>query len=152
MTSISVDLAGEDFSFMARQMGRWVEEILRPNYQRYRPGRTWSPSINLYEDAAQYCLVVDLAGVERESINLQIEKGKIVHLSGERPSPRLPTDAEAASGSARRMHVMEIDHGPFLRRLELPERVDADRVEASLRSGFLWVRLPKRSAARASGR
>jgi HSP20 family protein len=33
--------------------------------------------------------------------------------------------------------------GPFGRSLELPHKVDHDRVEASLRDGILKIRLPK---------
>jgi HSP20 family molecular chaperone IbpA len=37
---------------------------------------------------------------------------------------------------------MEIDYGPFLRVVELPERVDVDRATAEQENGLLWIILP----------
>jgi HSP20 family molecular chaperone IbpA len=45
------------------------------------------------------------------------------------------------------MHMMEIDHGPFHRALEMPERVVSDQIKACYRNGFLWVKMPKGDGA-----
>ena len=143
---VQLQLAGGGFSFVTAQMRRWVDEVLGPNYRPYRTGQTWSPSINLYESPSSYCLVADLAGVEVESIELRVEKNYLV-LSGDRPTPRPPHRAKCAPEKLepRKLHLMEIDHGPFLRRLKLPESVDGDEVEARYGNGFLWVNMPKKS-------
>ncbi|PYI87780.1 MAG: hypothetical protein DMF03_12645, partial [Verrucomicrobia bacterium] len=38
--------------------------------------------------------------------------------------------------------AMEIDYGPFLRVLPLPENIDVDQTKAEQRNGFLWITLP----------
>jgi HSP20 family molecular chaperone IbpA len=38
---------------------------------------------------------------------------------------------------------MEIDHGSFLRVVELPQRVRQDKITAHYRNGMLWIEIPK---------
>ena len=116
----------------------WVDNILGPVFHKYRPSHGWQPSINIYEDAAGYCVVVDMAGICTEEVDLRVEKGQLV-LSGQRPTPEPPSP----KGDFR-MHLMEIDHGTFHRTLKLSEDIDADAISASYKSGFLWIRLPKK--------
>jgi len=139
---VALRLAEGDLPSLAEQMSRWLDRVLGPEYQRYRTRDTWQPSINLYEDPLAFYVVADLAGIKAESIDLRVEKGKLL-LRGERGSPR-PQPAGNPPGRLR-MHLMEIDHGPFLRALQLPEDIDDGRIEACYRNGFLWVKMPKSS-------
>ena len=124
----------------AHQMGMWVEHVLGSIYQHHHFEEAWSPAVNIYESDAYYCVVVDLAGVRAEEIDVQLEDGAIT-ITGLRPPPEAPE-----SSGRKRVHLMEIDHGPFVRRLELPNDVDVDAIEARYRGGFLWIRLGKRGA------
>ncbi len=144
---VPLHLDAEEPSFVASQLSRWVDEVLGPDYQRYRADHAWSPSINLYEDSRGFCLVADLAGVAAEGIDLQVEEGQLV-LRGDRPVPRPPqceVEEDPKATGPNKLHLMEIDHGPFLRKLRLPENVDVDGIEACYRNGFLWVRMPRKS-------
>ncbi len=143
--NMAIQLAGEDFSTMARELTRWIDGILGRDYHRYHPGQTWSPSINLYEDGSCYYLVADLAGMKPEAIELLIENRRLI-LRGARPSPIPPSQAmeHGHSKATFRLHHMEIDNGPFQRTVELPESIDNARVEARYRNGFLWVIMPKK--------
>jgi len=143
--NVAIQVAGEDFSSIARELTRWIDGILGRDYHRYHSGQTWSPSINLYEDSSCYYLVADLAGMEAEGIELLIENRRLI-LRGVRPGPIPPASvAERSEGKvAFRLHHMEIDNGPFHRTIELPASVDNDRVEAKYRNGFLWVIMPKK--------
>jgi HSP20 family molecular chaperone IbpA len=39
---------------------------------------------------------------------------------------------------------MEIDHGAFVRAVELPRNVANNRITAEYRNGILWIELPKK--------
>jgi HSP20 family protein len=95
------------------------------------------PAVNLYEDDACFYVVVDLAGVDPETIVLEI-RDNALSLSGERPSPKVENPVAAVC-----THVMEIDHGRFGREVLIPAEVDADGVKAAYRKGLLWITLPK---------
>ncbi len=138
--AVASRLAERDrFISVAHQMSNWVDQVLGPSYQHFGLSKVWVPCVNVYEDQGHYCVIVDLAGVDAEQISLKIDSGQLV-LSGVRESPGLPE----AVGSIR-VHLMEIDHGPFTRRVDLPEDADGDAVQASYRGGFLWIRLPKKA-------
>jgi len=135
-----VHAAEEDkFTSMAKQMGKWMDQVLGQKFHHYCRGDGWQPAINLCEDDAQYCVVVDLAGVKASELDLRAEKGVMI-LSGERTMPELPDPVGEV-----RLHLMEIDHGRFSRTVELPENVDIDGIEAFYRNGYLWIRIPKTS-------
>ena len=105
-------------------------------------GPTWTPSVNLYETDDAYRVCIDLAGVEKDKIDLTVSTHPHPRLTvrGSRPIPRSPV---TANRSRVRLHRMEIDHGLFMREVDLPDDVDADAISATYRSGLLWIELPK---------
>ena len=138
----SAQATGRDSSSPRPQgMDRWVDHVLGAGYRRYCPGEPWAPSINLYEGGKQYYMVVDLAGVVAEEIDLRVDEGFLL-LSGSRATPTPPRPCGQV-----RLHLMEIDHGRFCRSVKLPpdaDLSDVEAIDASYRSGLLWVRIPKR--------
>ncbi len=139
MINHTAQLAEEGHPSIANQMGRWVEQVLGKSFHKYCPGDSWTPAVNLYEDAVSYLIVVDLAGLRTEDIDLRVEKNVLV-LSGERQTPTLPDTSPPV-----RVKLMEIDHGPFCRSIELPADANLEAVQACYRGGFLWIRVAKRS-------
>ena len=134
-------MAGREdkFSAIARQMGKWMDQVLGPGSRSYDPERGWTPAINLCEGEGHYCVTADLAGVKGGEIEVKVE-GRNLTFSGYRHVPGAPE----AFGKMT-MHHMEIDHGPFFRSLELPVDADLDDIEAVYRSGFLRILVPKKS-------
>lgn len=93
----------------------------------------------MYEGQTYYYFVVELAGVNPDKIDLKVESGDLV-ISGQRATPGLQEDYRGV-----RLLMMEIDHGNFCRSLEMPKDADVDAISASYRSGYLWIRLPKKT-------
>jgi HSP20 family protein len=135
------DTTGEQhFGSMVRQMGKMMEQFQK-GFFNFCPSETWTPEVNVYENDTAYIVVVDLAGVDKDKIDLLVHNGHL-KLRGQRiaPVPALPED----SVKRLRVHAMEIDHGAFCREVELPNNVDDDRISASYQNGLLWVELPKK--------
>jgi HSP20 family protein len=170
---MSVTLAAsneETFGGMARQMGKMLEQLNKGYYSFY-PNETWTPNVNLYETEHSYQVCVDLAGVEKEKIDIEVHQQRLT-LKGHRTVPTailndekaVSTSAGGATGTrprggnhgsgggggeesqARRIkvHLMEIDHGAFARVVELPHDVAEDKISAEYRNGMLWIELPKK--------
>jgi HSP20 family protein len=137
-----------NFATVQRQMQRLMEQMQK-GFFNFCPSETWTPNVNLYESEAAYIVCVDLAGVDKEKIDVVVEHQKLT-LRGARLVPTMPDNGQQAAGAAGehhaklRVHVMEIDHGPFCREVELPADVDRDRIVAALRKGLLWIELPKK--------
>jgi HSP20 family protein len=142
---MSVQTAGEPpFSNVARQMNKFVDQ-LQKGYSNFCPSETWTPNVNLYENDTAYLVCVDLAGVDKDKIDVIVEDQQMI-LRGTRavPTPEESGNPELHNRRVR-VHVMEIDHGSFSRQVELPEDVHRDRIAASYKNGMLWIELPKKA-------
>ncbi len=93
------------------------------------------PAVNLRYSDEEAVVSVDLPGVERESIQISVEKGKYLKLTAERKSEE-PREGE-------RDLVRESVTGSFRRIVELPFRIDHDKTEAHHANGVLTVRLAR---------
>lgn len=71
----------------------------------------WEAPCDIFETEDAVSIVIALPGVEPEAIEVVLSAGVLV-VSGERPLPR---ELERA-----RIHRLEIPHGHFQRRIELP--------------------------------
>jgi HSP20 family protein len=124
------------------RLGDVVYELTRVQFSRFNPREAWRPAVNAYRCHACVVICVDLAGVDRQTIDLQVEPKRLL-LRGQRQPP----EPESAERKPVQVLVMEIDYGPFEREVWLPSDVDPQRVTAEQRNGLLWIYLPFRSQA-----
>src|SRR5918999_5097936 len=117
----------------------WPFAELSPSERLRLLGQTrWRPDADTYETATTVEIVVDLAGVEEDDIEVQLFEDVLV-VEGRR---QLPSCQEGAV-----YHAASIRQGPFRVELPLPAPVDAERVEARYDRGLLRITLPKRAEA-----
>ena len=131
------------FTRIITRTGSVAYELQRLHFSRFRPpAEAWQPQLNVYcyEDRLEVC--VDLAGVDRENVEIHVEPRKLL-IRGTRPSPE-PVSGDPDS-PCRQILAMEIENGPFERIFSLPTDVDADAVTARQEEGLLWIQLPVRS-------
>jgi HSP20 family protein len=114
-------------------LGAWQSDRLRLLVQP-----RWRPDADTYETATTVEILVDLAGVEEDDLEMQLFEDVLV-VEGRR---RLPSCQEGAV-----YHAAGIRQGPFRVELPLPAPVDAERVEARYDRGLLRITLPKRAEA-----
>ena len=69
-------------------------------------------------------------------------EGNTVKISGEMIAPALSADEKV------RTLRNEIGYGKFSRAFEMPDEIDADKVEANLENGVLTLRVPKAEAVK----
>ena len=122
------------------QLGEIVYELTRAQFAQCAPTEGWLPAINAYRCDDRIIICVDLAGVEREKISLQVEARRVL-LRGQ----RRPPEPEHRPAQFIRILAMEIDSGPFEREVPLPWEVEPEQVTAEQRNGMLWIYLPLRS-------
>lgn len=131
------------FSNLGRQGSKLNEQMMHKGYFNFCPSETWTPSVNLYEHDDAYLVCVDLAGVDKEKIDVEVHDNQLT-LRGARQVPAFHDEGtRGESGRRPRVHLMEIDHGAFCRQVELPVDVLREQITAQYVNGMLWVEIPK---------
>src|SRR5215203_561908 len=106
-----IETASEpSISAVQRQMQRVMEQMQK-GFFNFCPSETWTPNVNLYENDTAYLVCVDLAGVDKEKIEVVVADQKLT-LRGARPVPTFPElDGPTPPGESHpklRVHLMEI--------------------------------------------
>jgi HSP20 family protein len=135
-------------------VGVVVEHAVYRSFSQFAQTEVWSPAVNVYQVPGRVLVCVDLAGIERDKIDVRIEPGRLT-ISGVRnapepdqqnqPSAAAPTPgAPGSPGPHGQMKIlsMEIDYGAFCRQVPVPNQIDLDRVNSEYRAGILWITLP----------
>ncbi len=101
--------------------------------------RAWSPAADGFETPAAYVVEIDVPGLHRDDVVVQVDRDQLV-VRGEKPP--------STAGRAETFHRLERLDGPFLRVFPLPERVEPESVAAELQDGVLRVTVRKTGGAR----
>jgi HSP20 family protein len=96
----------------------------------------WSPLVDIEETDDAYVVEAELPGVRREEVTIELT-GNELTVTGE-------LKERERKGAVRRRTRRT---GRFDYRVTLPDRVDADKIEANLAEGVLTVRVPKSERA-----
>ena len=120
---------------MQREIGRLMDEVVnrKPPAVRFSP-RTWQPAVDVYETDTEVVVLVELAGLDEDEIEVTVQNG-ILNVRGQRK--------DVKQDIKRTYSQMEILWGPFERNIALYADVDADQIAAFYEAGILEVVLPK---------
>ena len=108
-----------------------AERLHRQFFHRGPAAPNWEAPIDVFETAEALTVLIALPGVEPDSINVVLSGG-VLAVTGERA---LPTELQQA-----RIQRMEIPHGRFQRRIELPPQ-PFEISARHLANGCLMLRL-----------
>lgn len=96
-------------------------------------------AVDVYETPTGYHLSANVPGVDSDAIQVRLEDTTLT-IAVEIPQPAVPSEGARAL-------LLERPTGRFSRRIQLPQPVDPDHVEASYDRGVLRLSLPKRPEA-----
>lgn len=118
-----------------REMERFLDHFTRGK----RPSvlfseRAWAPPVDVYETDDLAVVLIELAGVQKDEIRIEVEQDHLMLRGVRRPPYR---------GVQRTFYALEVPYGAFERVIQLPFAVDAAAAEASYRDGFLEIVLPR---------
>ncbi|XP_021716168.1 17.4 kDa class I heat shock protein-like [Chenopodium quinoa] len=94
-----------------------------------------STRVDWKETPEAHVFKVDLPGLKKEEVKVEVEEGRILQISGER--------SKEQEEKNDKWHSVERSSGKFLRRFRLPENTKMDEVKANLENGVLTVTIPK---------
>ena len=96
--------------------------------------RTWQPACDVIEDQEHYLLRLEMAGVPKDQIQIEIIDQQLV-INGERTYE----DKKRENG----ILYSERLYGKFERKFDLPAGLDLEKIEASHQNGVLRIIVPK---------
>lgn len=97
------------------------------------PGRTYAPATDIYETDKALVVVMEIPGVEKNSININLEKNEL-------------TVEGLIDYDAYKDYIpvyTEYNIGHFSRSFTLSNIIDKTRIEAKVEDGVLTLTLPK---------
>lgn len=97
-------------------------------------GASVYPPLNMWEDDDHFFVEAELPGFDMDALEIYVTGGNQLSIKGERKQP------EVEGGT---WHRQECGYGSFSRMIELPSRVDSDKVSAEFKDGVLIINLPK---------
>ena len=95
---------------------------------------SFKPSVNTREGEYAYHIEVDLPGVKKDDISVDI-KDDVLTISGQRKTKKEVKEKD--------YYKMESSYGKFQRSFTLPDNIDAENIEANSKDGVLEVVVPK---------
>ncbi len=104
-------------------------------HNRFQGREGWTPNTDIVETEDAVVILMDLAGMEKESIKI-IREGDLLQISGVRRRRQVP--------GMKRFHRMEIDYGPFQKLFRVPRDLNMESIDAEHKDGLLQVILPKK--------
>src|SRR5579875_171096 len=116
-----------------QRMGRLMDSALDGLWQPW--GQAWAPAADLSETADAYIAEVELPGVRKDDISVEVT-GQELTVTGE----------YRQAGAGGRVLRRARRAGRFEYRVTLPGQADPDKVTASLAGGVLTVTVPKAEA------
>lgn len=96
---------------------------------------------DVLENDAELKFSIDVPGLDPENLNVTVENS-VLTVSGERSWQREEGKPEGD------YHLFERRYGRFERSFALPQRVDAEKIDATVDNGVLTIVLPKLEEAR----
>lgn len=118
---------------LQRNLDRVFDQTLADDF-RWQES-TLQPACDIDETESHYVVAVDLPGIAKKDIQLEIKDGEIT-VSGERKREK------------KEQGFSERYHGKFQRTITLPAHVDAEKVEAYYQDGVLTIAVPKAESAK----
>lgn len=100
--------------------------------------REFSPATEIVENENHYLLSVDLPGIRKEDIKIELND-RTLSVSGERRREQKADDDK--------IQRYEKSYGFFKRSFALPQTVSTDKIEAQYENGVLELYLPKAELA-----
>ncbi len=123
----------DDFDQLESEFEKTFEDMFRAISPMFTLAeRKWKPQMDIYETLDEIIILAEIAGVNKEDLELEISS-KAVKIHGNRTEfPRVENIT---------YRLAEIQYGRFERILYLPSPIDPEVASASYSNGFLKIRI-----------
>jgi HSP20 family protein len=130
------ELPARPFFPVQEEVRRLFQELIHQPWggQGATEAGNWQPHVDMCETPEEIIVEVELPGVQREDVRIEIE-GDFLQITGERRT--------TAEHRKRNYYRLERRYGRFARQLRLPSTVRREGIRAEFDAGILTITLPK---------
>ena len=118
---------------MAESINRYFHFLTSSRGTRSQD-KLWYPAADVYQSEEGWVVIIELAGVSAEDIEIDIQ-GNVLYIAGAR------RDRTCSHGVS--YHQMEITYSRFEKTLKFPASIQGARIEHNFDNGLLIIRLRK---------
>jgi HSP20 family protein len=93
-----------------------------------------STQVNIYEKNNNYIIEYQLAGIEKEDIELKLFESNILNLKVEKKNEK--------EDKSKEYHTQQITYNYIQKAIQIPDNVDANKMDVSYQNGILKVQMP----------
>lgn len=97
-----------------------------------------APAMDLVEKANGFEITAELPGIDEKNVDIKLANN-VLTIKGEKQEEKEEKEKD--------YYLSERRYGSFQRSFQVPEGVDADKIDASFSKGILTVKLPKTAEA-----
>ena len=98
-----------------------------------------TPRVDIHEDETQFTVEVDLPGVDKKDLTVEVENGTLI-IEAERK-------VEETKDERKAIRIERVARARYRRTFTLGDEIKGDEIKAELHNGVLMVTLPKREKA-----
>lgn len=115
------------------ELGTIEKKEVQVKQESTMPGKRYIPATDIVETDGELMLYMDMPGVEKDQIEVKLEKNVLV------------VDGQINSNPYSELKPLytEYNIGHFTRRFELSNEIDQTRIGATIEEGVLKLTLPK---------
>jgi len=132
-----IDRLFEDFDG-----GLWRSPLRRSLFETSpffgRESALAAPAVDISDTEKAYEITAELPGIDEKNIEVNVANG-VLTIKGEKQDDK--------EEKKKDYYLRERTYGSFERSFEVPDGVDADKIEASFKKGVLTITLPKKPEA-----
>lgn len=123
-----------DLVGIQQEVNRLFDDLMTRRADTGAEGVMWIPAVDVAETGDTVSVKVEVPGVKKDDIKISVTNN-VLTVRGEKKMEK--------ETSEENYHRIERVYGSFVRSLELPTVVQADKVKASFKDGVLSIVLPK---------
>jgi len=106
---------------------------LSGSVEHTRPGRVFTPDVDIFETDQALTLLADMPGVTADTLTIDLRDDTLT-ITGDTSPEKFADEA---------LLLTEYDTGTFYRQFSLSEIIDQQKIDAQLKNGVLRLTLPK---------
>lgn len=115
-----------------------VEQDDSAAIEQMRPGPSYLPAVDIFEEGDKITVLADMPGVKADDLKIDLHEN-VLTITGDVTAPESEKEADV---------FREYYYGRFYRQFSVSDKIDQDKIEASLTDGVLRLELPKAKASK----